>query len=371
MIHDSDEIRWLKDQQPRVDPPAAEATGWARTSLLLHAERSSELVCLDSRREPQDAASAPRRSGGAVKRGRRWVAAAIAAAVLSAAAIAAVAIGVPHGGSDLLGPAPASAAVLTLARAVQTAAPLTGDATLILHTNSLTAGPGTSITGKFTGADLHLDDGRYYYSQTVGGLPEGVKDGPVDYSLKTVMDAMSADASADPQTARAAYLKAVNPLYGGDTETEPTWQQDNVIWVSSIDLLGAAFGRPDVLAATLRVLSTVDGVTVTHVAFDGHDALAISMKDPGSEAWAKITAASPAEAAAKAKASAADRAAKAKASGKREAAGKAEAEKHPIPPHLMTLTLDNQTGALLQYTDIGLLVTYKVTRVDAVDYGVR
>ena len=46
-------------------------------------------------------------------------------------------------------------------------------------------------------------------------------------------------------------------------------------------------------------------------------------------------------------------------------------ETQPIPPHLMTLTLDDQTGALLQYTDIGLLVTYKVSRVDAADYGVR
>ena len=54
---------------------------------------------------------------------------------MTAAAIAAVAIGVPHGGSDLLGPAPASAAVLTLAQKVQAAPPLTGDATLILHTN--------------------------------------------------------------------------------------------------------------------------------------------------------------------------------------------------------------------------------------------
>ena len=32
LIDDSDELRWLKDQQPHVDPPAAEATGWARTS---------------------------------------------------------------------------------------------------------------------------------------------------------------------------------------------------------------------------------------------------------------------------------------------------------------------------------------------------
>jgi len=367
VIDDTDELRWLKDQQPHVDPPAAEATGWARTSLLLHARRSSELVCLDSRRKPENAASAPRRSGGVAKRGRRWVAAAAAAAVVAAAAVAAVAIGVPHGGSDLLGPAPASAAVLTLAQKVQTAPALKGDATLIRHTNSSTAGPGSSITGSFTGADLHLDDGRYYYAATAAGLPEAVRAGPItDYSLKAVTDAMSADATADPQTARAEYLKAVNPLYAGDMETEPSWQQDNVIWVSSIDLLGAAYGRPDVLAATLRVLSTVDGVTVDHVTFDGHDALAISMKDPGSKALAKIVAASPAPMSSSEAADAAKIVRE-----KKEAMAKAHVKAQPIPPHLMTLTLDDQTGALLQYTDIGLVVTYKVTRVDAADYGVR
>ena len=288
---------------------------------------------------------------------------------MTAAAIAAIAIGVPHGGSDLLGPAPASAAVLTLAQKVQAAPALTGDATLILHTNGSTAGPGTSITGSFTGADLYLDDGRYYYAQTAAGLPEAVKAGPMaDYSLKAVTDAMSAEATAGPQTARAAYLRAVNPLFAGDTETEPTWQQDNVIWVSSIDLLGAAYGRPDVLAATLRVLSTVDGVTVTHITFDGHDALAISMKDPGSKAQAKMITPSPVPMSSSAAADAA------RIAREKEAAAKAagsSTETQPIPPHLMTLTLDDQTGALLQYTDIGLLVTYKVSRVDAADYGVR
>jgi hypothetical protein len=187
-----------------------------------------------------------------------------------------------------------------------------------------------------------------------------------DYSLKALTHAMSADATADAQTARAAYLRAVNPLYAGDTETEPSWRQDNVIWVSSIDLLGAAYGRPDVLAATLRVLSTVDGVTVKHLTFDGHDALAISMQDPGSKAFAKVTAASPAPMSSSEAAKAAKTARE-----KEEAMGKARVKAQPIPPHPMTLTLDAQTGALLQYTDIGLLVTYRISRVDASDYGVR
>jgi len=364
MIDTNDDVQWVKAQRPTVEPPDAEATGWARAALLAHTERSSRLTRIDSPSERPAARGTRRRKSG-LFRSHRGMAAAAAVALMAAAGIAASVIGFPTGGSNLLGPAPASAAVLTLAHQVQTAPQLKGDATLVLHTNLLTEGPGSSTSGSFTGADLHLDDGRYYYAQTVAGLPEAVKAGPMtDYSLKAVTDAMSANATADPQTARAAYLKAVNPLYAGDTETEPGWQQDNVIWVSGIDVLGAAYGRPDVLAATLRVLSTVDGVTVTHVNFDGHDALAISMKDPGSKAQAKIIAASPAPMSSSEAADAAKILRE-----KKEAMAKAHIKVQPIPPHLMTLTLDDQTGALLQYTDIGLRVTYTVTRVDAADYG--
>jgi hypothetical protein len=99
---------------------------------------------------------------------------------------------------------------------------------------------------------------------------------------------------------------------------------------------------------------------------DDHDALQISMKDPGSKAWAKIVASdSP-----KVSPSAAARAAEI-VREKKEAMAKAHVKVQPIPPHLMTLTLDDQTGALLQYTDVGLKVTYHVTRVDAADYGIR
>ena len=367
MIDDTDEIRWLNDQRPHLDPPTEEATGWARASLLMHAEASKRLVCLDPRRERRDAEPAPRRSGGAQKRGRRrWVAAA-AAAVVAAAAIAAVVIGLPHDGSGLIGPAPASAAVLTLAQRIENAPPLTGDATLVLHTNDLTAGAGSSISGSFTGADLYLDDGKYYYGSSVQELRANATDGPIaDFSLKPVMAAMSASTGADAQTARAAFIKAVDPLWGGDIGHGPVWQQDNVIWNSAIDLLSAAYGRPDVLAATLRVLSTVEGVSVDHVTADGHDALAISMKDPGSKAWSQITAASPVPMTAGQAASAGKLARR-----KQEAAANAKLKAHPTPPHLMTLTLDDNTGALLRYTDIGLLVTYKVSRVDAAAYGAR
>ena len=359
MIDDSDEMRWLRDQRPPVEPPSAETTGWARAAVLFHAERSSGLVGLDSAR--RKAVRSPLR--GLFTRGRRRVAIAAAVAAIAAAGVAAAAIGLPHGGSGLLGgPQSASAAIVTLADKVANAQP-TGDATLVQHTNA-----NASDHTTFTGADLYLDDGRYFYAETAAGLPAAVKGGPQDYSLKAVMDAMGADVSADTQTARADFLKAVNPLYGDDTENEATWRQDNAIWCSGIDLLGAAYGRPAVLAAMLRVFSTVDAVTVQRTAFEGHDALQISMKDPGTAGWAKILATT--SPVAVPSPTSTDAAAQT-ALQKQKAALKAGVAKTVIPPHLMTLTLDDQTGALLRYTDIGLVVTYHVTRVDAADYGVR
>jgi hypothetical protein len=362
MIDNTDDVRWVQAQQPSVEPPDAEATGWARAALMAHAERSSRLACVES--PPRATARTQRRRKAGLFRSHRGIAAAAAVAVIAAAGIAVAAIGFPHGGSDLLGPAPASAAILTLADKVRDAPLLTGDATLVQHTNASTEGPGSSTSGSFTGADLYLDDGRYYYASTAEGLPDAVKGGPVDYSLKAAMDAMSEKASADPQVARAAFLKAIDPQWGSDTQHGPKWQQDNVIWCSAIDLLGAACGRPGVLAATLGVLSTVDGVTVKHVTFDGHDALQISMKDPGSKAWAKIVAASPAPVSQSQAANAAKIVRE-----KKEALAKQHIKVQPIPPHLMTLTVDDSTGALLLYTDVGLKVTYHVTRVDAAAYG--
>ena len=51
---------------------------------------------------------------------------------------------------------------------------------------------------------------------------------------------------------------------GGNIQHGSEAQQDNIIWVSGIDVFGAAYGRPPVLAGLLRALSTVHGVTVKH-----------------------------------------------------------------------------------------------------------
>jgi hypothetical protein len=361
VIDNNDDIQWVRSQRPPVEPPDAEATGWARASLMFHAEESSKLTCLESRREQSDARPGRRRFAGLFK-GHRGVAAAAAVAVMAAAGIAASIAGFPHIGNNgidsLLGVDQAYAKpLLKLANTVLAVPHLRGDGTLVLRTHDIKGETG------FTGADLYLDDGRYYYSMTAAGLPAAVKAGPQDFSLKAVVDAMAAVPNADPQAARAAFLKAVNPQWAGDIEHEATSGQDNTIWVTGIDVLSAAYGRPDVLAGMLRALATVDGVTVTPGVRDGVKTLVISMKVPEQTFDPKRAAAE--------KLKALGKVGTVDARLKQRLTDELSAAPKVIPAHLMQATVDANNGALLLYTDIGLTVTYHVTRVNAADYGLK
>ena len=362
MIDNTDDVQWVKAHQATVEPPDAEATGWARAALLAHAERSSRLTSVQP--APQQPARAPRRRKSGLFRSHRGMAAAAAVALMAAAGIAASVIGLPHTGGKGLAVSVDQAAAKTLQKLAgrTLAAPaLKGDATLVLRTHDF------ADDSSFTGADLYLDDGRYFYAMTPEGLPEAVKSGPIDYSVKPMLDAMASVASADPSIARAAFLKAVNPQWGDDTEHEASARQDNAIWCTGLDVLSAAYGRPDVRAGMLLALSTVDGVTVKPSTYQGKSTLEIAMYVP-KEVFTKADA-SPS--ASTIRRSTGDKAVDAALLAKMQARAKAIAEGKikPIPAHYMTMTVDDSTGALLLYTDIGLKVTYHVTRVDAADYG--
>ena len=292
-----------------------------------------------------------------------------AATVMAAAGIFAAVVALPHVGGQravaVLTPDQAYAKPLLALATHIAATPPKGDGTLVRHTNAIKG------EGKFTGADLYLDDGRYYYSETAAGLPAAVKAGPQDFSLKAAVDAMAAVSSADPQVARAALLKAINPQFGGDTERDTAARQDNFIWVSGIDVLGAGYGRPDVLAGMLRALATVDGVIVAPGTYKGVRTLEISMNVPeqtSSPASRKQALAASLEALTKAGGNAADQRAQAEALTKKLTGTTATIV---TPAHVMRATVDASDGALLRYSDIGLTVTYHVSRVDAADYGLR
>ena len=359
MINDNDDMRWVKAQRPPVAPPDAETTLWAREALLAHAKKASHLAAV---RAPSVRPSAPRRFSGLLK-GRRAVAAAAAVAIMATAGITAALVGIPHTGDTglLSGVATAQAkTLLALSSRVLAAPAPPGDATLVQHTNKL-------AFGTFTGADLYLDNGRYYYADTAAGLPAAVKGGPQDYDLKPAIDAAASVASAGPQTARAAFLQAISsslyPKIGLLSATRA--QQDNYIWITAIDALGAADGRPAVLAGMLKVLSTVDGLTVAHDTYQGQSVLELTLTIhvvPASPETLRKDAAKTTDAGVR---------------EKLEAAAKQRAS-HPQAPYtdVETLTLNDQTGALLVYQDQGpggegVTVTYHVSRVDAANYGLR
>jgi hypothetical protein len=357
-----DDIRWVSEQQPTVAAPGPVATSRARAELMGHAARTArraQVVAAPSAARPR------RRSIGVMARPGRGLALAATLAVVAAAAITATLAVAPRLGRDgidsPISPGVANAQTLVLLANHVAAFPRHGNATLVVHSNA------TRGQRPFTGADLYLDNGRYYYAETPAGLPAAVKGGPEDYSLKPIVDAMAAVSSAAPRAARAAFLKAANPLYAGDVQHESAARQDNVIWVSGIDVLGAAYGRPAALAGTLRALATVRGVTVTHGSFHGTPTLDIAMWVPAQTAnIAKPSRALVARLRVTGNVAQANAAAR-----QRLVAPPSSVGKSSIPAHFMRATVNARTGALMRYTDIGLVVTYHVSRVNAARYGGR
>lgn len=357
MHRTDDDIRWVKARQPHVEPPDPETTRAARAALTAHAERCARIAAVAATPSAR-ARPGSRRPAVARSRRRGLAFAAVTVAAAAAAAIVAVAPRAGHGGTAApIAPAVAGGRSLVLLADHVAAAPRRGDATLVFHRNAL------SGEGTFTGADLYLDNGRYYYAATPAGLPAAIQAGPQDFSLKPIVDAMAAAANADPQAARAAFLKAADPLYGDDVQHESAARQDNVIWVSSIDVLGAAYGRPAVLAGTLRALSTVHAVTVTNATYRGVPTLEIAMQVP-----AETIDRARVERALKAKLASMTRVERRAVRAKLAAQPSAP---ETIPAHAMRATVNAKTGALLRYTDIGLVETYRVSRVNAADYRSR
>lgn len=121
------------------------------------------------------------------------------------------------------------------------------------------------------------------------------------------------------------------------------------------------------LAATLRALSTMHGVTVTYGTYHGVRTLEIAMKVP-----AQTSNLARLKRVLDAKRRAAGHLNRAEATALQNLAAKqSHVVKSTIPAHFMRATLDARTGALVRYTDIGLVVTYEVSRVNAARYGAR
>ena len=202
-----DDIRWIATQQPEIDLPDPEVTRQVRAAVMAHATRSVRPAVVVAAPAP---ARPRRRRPITFARPRRVMAMAAGVALVAAAGVTAMLVVSPHVGHNgidsAIAPGVADAHTLVLLANHVAAAPVQGDATLVFHSNA------AANEQPFTGADLYLDNGRYYYAPTPKGLPAAAKAGPQDYSLKPIVDAMAATSNADPQAARAAFLKAADPV---------------------------------------------------------------------------------------------------------------------------------------------------------------
>jgi hypothetical protein len=280
-----DELDWLATERP-ARALTATATARARTSLLDHIDDEAHV-------RHMTAPAPPHRSG----RRSRVLGLATVAVAAAAAVVAVSSLG--GGGGSSLGTQNADAAPLVqLSHKVSQAAPPTGDATLVLHTNTLA--DGTS----FTGADLYADDGDYFYSQTRAGLPAVVAaDQPVDAEGSIARELAAAIAAVDAPLAEARSDMAIAPLdpsvdpkkiVAGAEATAaaklkavkvarhepqtPEQHENGEIWSNSFDALIAGSGNPEVRAGVLRLLSTIPTVTVEHTVTDGHPTLQLTSR---------------------------------------------------------------------------------------------
>lgn len=290
----TDELDWLAAHQPDPAAPDPTTTAAARAALLEHVERRPVAAPF----------AAPPIHRGARRPRRRLAARAAALALATAAAVTVAAVGLPLGGDDDATLRVATDRAIPLAPAVADAAPLKrlsarvaalpdqpGDATLSVHTNRLADGR------TFTGADLYLDDGTYYYAPTVGELAGVSGETPIDMPWGAIIAATRRAATLGPEEAREGFLRAAEfaavpkaPAAGADGELKrapradaPSLREreDNMIWVTAIDVLAAGGSRADVRAGVLRLLATVPTVTLDTVSRDGRRLLRLRSNERG------------------------------------------------------------------------------------------
>ena len=298
-MNDYDDLDWLAAQQPVATRLDADDARRARSALLAH---------VHGRRAPLAAV----RPTAPVRRApeRRWIRPSrilALTAVATAAAVAALAIGGGGGdGGKVAGVGAVDQAVaaplVRLSNAVGDDVARPGDATLVLRRNTL----GSDKT--WTGADLYLDDGEYYYADTLAALPRAVAaheelgDGWIQRITAAAVAALHTDIeqarsrmadaaldpsqpviSAPPTPAEAKQMTEAEKKKAGvgiptRTRQTPLEHENSSIWSNSMDAIVAGGTRPDVRAGALRLLATIPAVLVSQTTFAGKPALELDAR---------------------------------------------------------------------------------------------
>lgn len=147
-----------------------------------------------------------------------------------------------------------------------------GDATLVLGEQSYSDGE------HIPRADLFGDNGTYYFAHTRSGLPAQVREHNVQGDGVFAREVAAAKYAATGNLSTARVRMADAPLDPGTKAHHDTDSAylDNWIWGGVYDTVEVAAGDPQVRAGILRLLSTMDEVTVTHTTTNGRATLTVT-----------------------------------------------------------------------------------------------
>ena len=252
-----------------------------------------------------------RRRRGALMHGALGATIAAAAAVVTVVATTSSNPSPPAPGNAQavapLMPAPNLRLVRLADKLTTEAAPLAGNATLVIRRTSYPDG------GGMTGADLYTDGGAYYYADAPSGLPAQIAAGADEGDGMFGREVAAALAAANGDVTAARTQMAYAPLGHVPTAAQmqdaaaeqrahaqklgrgkltlatptprksavlPATSFDNYVWMDSVDALSAAGGNLKVRIGVLRILATLPEVTVTNGTTGGRPTLTLTAKAP-------------------------------------------------------------------------------------------
>src|SRR5262249_39716138 len=162
-----------------------------------------------------------------------------------------------------------------------------GDATLVIRSQSY---PGKA---PIVGADLYTDGGEYFFAHDKGGLGAQIAahnnhaDGRAARGVAAARDAGTTNDKSAGGARMADAPDPPRPTPPGQTEVPKlkggggvVSRFDNYLWGDSLDALQAGAGDPQVRAGVLRLLATMNDVTVAPTTTEGQPTLTLTASGP-------------------------------------------------------------------------------------------
>jgi len=309
------ELEWLVAERPQPLPLDEITTARVRAELMRRADAGHARSSAPNRRaRPRVRARGLRDRALRIAVGGVTLAGAASVALLATGGGGGAAHGHAGGGGGLsLGPLAvqnASARQLThLSAKLVAAPPPVGDATLVLRRQVYPNSP------EIDGADLYADNGDYYYSPSLSGLPAVISSGQTvdgasqDQEVRDIAAAKAAltgpidsarhqmsVANLDPAVmAHSTWKSVYGPISGQRLAKMPAafrqkveevqakakadaihsviGQENGMIWDNGMDALLAGAGDPNVRAGVLDLFATIPQITVTPGTLNGQQTL--------------------------------------------------------------------------------------------------